>query len=163
MSKPMAKRQKLAPGQERSLTISLKSLRNPPLDIVLKSQSLLTSVLDLKTAVSTQSSIPIDKIRILHKKKPVGDAKVLKDLVSGEETTLEFSVMVIGGAGSVKMEGDVLLTAPVAQGPRGAEILNTDEFWDDLKGFLTQRLKDQGEGEKIYGLFRKAWEISGAS
>lgn len=163
MSKPMAKRQKLAPGQEPSLTISLKSLRNPPLDIVLKSQSLLTSVLDLKTAVSTQSSIPIDKIRILHKKKPVGDAKVLKDLVSGEETTLEFSVMVIGGAGSVKMEGDVLLTAPVAQGPRVAEILNTDEFWDDLKGFLTQRLKDQGEGEKIYGLFRKAWEISGAS
>lgn len=163
MPKPMAKRQKLAPGQERSLTISLKSLRNPPLDIVLKSQSPLTSVLELKTEVSSQSSIPVDKIRILHKKKPVGDAKVLKDLVGNEETSVEFSVMVMGGATSVKREENVQPTAPVAQGPVGTEVLGTDEFWDDLKGFLTQRLKDQGEGERVYGLFRKAWEASGAS
>jgi hypothetical protein len=163
MPKPMAKRQKLAPGQERSLTISLKSLRNPPLDIVLKSQSPLTSVLDLKTEVSSQSSIPVDKIRILHKKKPVGDAKVLKDLVGDEETSVEFSVMVMGGAASVKREENVQPTAPVAQGSVGTEVLGTGEFWDDLKGFLSQRLKDQGEGERVYGLFRKAWEASGAS
>jgi ubiquitin-like protein 4 len=162
MPKPMAKRQKLAPGQERSLTISLKSLRNPPLDIVLKSQSPLTSILDLKTEVSNQSSIPVDKIRILHKKKPVGDAKVIKDLVGDEETSVEFSVMVMGGAASAKREGDVQPTAPT-QGPGGTEVLGTGEFWDDLKGFLTQRLRDQGEGERVYGLFRKAWEASGAS
>src|SRR5277367_2719023 len=119
MPRPMAKRQKLAPGQERSLTISLKSLRNPPLDIVLKSQSPLTSVLDLKTEVSSQSSIPVDKIRILHKKKPVGDAKVLKDLVGDEETSMEFSVMVMGGAASVKREENMQPTAPVAQGSVG--------------------------------------------
>jgi ubiquitin-like protein 4 len=161
MPKPMAKRQKLAPGQERSLTISLKSLRNPPLDITLKSQSLLTSVLDLKTEVSSQSSIPVDKIRILYKKKPVGDAKVLKDIVGDEETNVEFSVMVMGGAASVT-KGNTLSTAPVTQGPSGTDILGTDDFWDDLKGFLTQRLKDQGEGERVYGLFKKAWNASGS-
>src|SRR5271155_4950581 len=116
MPRPMAKRQKLAPGQEQSLTISLKSIRNPPLDIILKSQSPLTSILDLKTEVSSQSSIPVDKIRILLKKKPVGDAKILKDLVGEEETSVEFSVMVIGGAASVKKEGNAVATAPMAQG-----------------------------------------------
>ena len=115
MPKPMAKRQKLAPGQERSLTISLKSLRNPPLEIVLKSQSHLTSILDLKTAVSSQSSIPVDKIRILHKKKPVGDAKVLKDLVGEEETSVEFAVMVMGGAVGLQKDADALPTSPVVQ------------------------------------------------
>ena len=163
MPRPMAKRRKLTPGQERSLTISLKSLRNPPLDIVLKSQSLLTSILDLKTEVSSQSSIPADKIRILHKKKPVGDAKVLKDLVSEEETSVEFSVMVMGGAASVKKEWGAVTATPVAPEPSGTEVLRTDEFWEDLKGFLTQRLKDQGQGEKVCGLFRKTWEVSGAS
>jgi ubiquitin-like protein 4 len=159
----MAKLQRLAPGQERSVTISLKSIRNPPLDIVLKSQSLLTSILDLKTEVSNQASIPVDKIKILHKKKPVGDAKVLKDLVGEQETSVEFSVMVMGGAASVKKDEDAMAAAPVAQGPSGTEVLGTGEFWEDLKGFLTQRLKDQGEGERVYGLFRKAWEASGAS
>jgi ubiquitin-like protein 4 len=159
----MAKRQKLAPGQERSLNITLKSLRNPPLDIVLKSQSPLTSILDLKTDVSSQASIPLDKIRILYKKKPVGDAKVLKDLVADDETSAEFSVMVIGGVASVKKEEDEAGVAPVAHGPSGTEVLGTNEFWEDLKGFLTQRLKDQGQGERVYGLFRKAWETSGSS
>jgi len=163
MPRPMAKRQKLAPGQERSLSISLKSIRNPPLDIILKSQSPLTSILDLKTEVSSQSSIPVDKIRILLKKKPVGDAKILKDLVGEEETSVEFSVMVIGGAASVKKEGNAVATAPMAQGLSGTEVLRMDDFWEDLKGFLTQRLKDQGEGERVCGLFRKAWEDSGAS
>lgn len=160
MPRPMAKRQKLAPGQERSLTISLKSVRNPPLDIVLKSQSPLTSILDLKTEVSSQASIPVEKIRILHKKKPVSDPKVLKDLVGEEESSVEFSVMVMGGAASVQKGEDVAAAAPVAQGPSGAELLSTWEFWDDLKGFLTQRLKDEAEGERLHGVFKKAWETS---
>lgn len=161
MPRPMTKRQKLAPGQERSLNISLKSLRNPPLDIVLKSQSPLTSILDLKTEVSSQASIPLGKIRILYKKKPVGDAKVLKDLVAEDEMSAEFSVMVMGGAAGIKRDEELAATA-VAQGPNGTEVLGTNEFWEDLKGFLTQRLQDQGEGERVFGLFRKAWETSSA-
>jgi len=160
MARPMAKRQKLAPGQERSLNISLKSLRNPPLDVLLRSLSPLTSILELKTEVSNQASIPIEKIRILYKKKPVGDAKVLKDLVGDDDTSVEFSVMVIGGAASTQRVNE---KATVAQGPSGTDVLSTEEFWQDLKGFLTQRLKDQVEGERVHGMFRTAWEGSNAT
>lgn len=36
-----------------------------------------------------------------------------------------------------------------------AEILKTDEFWTDLKGFLSQRLRDEKEGERLATLFRE--------
>jgi hypothetical protein len=160
MAKPMTKRQRLAPGQERSLTITLKSLRNPPLEIVLKSQSPLLSILDLKSEVSSQASIPVDKLRILHKKKPVGDSKVVKELVGEEDASVEFSIMVMGGAASVKKSDEEMVDAPVAQGPSGKEVLGTDEFWGDLKGFLVQRLRDEAEAEKLFGTFKTAWEKS---
>lgn len=157
MPRHMTKRQKLAPGQERSLTITLKSLRNPPLEIVLKSQSPLLSILDLKNEVSSQASIPVDKLRILHKKKPVGDSKVVKELVGEEDAGVEFSIMVMGGAASVKKTEDVV-DAPVAQGSSGPEVLETEEFWGDLKGFLIQRLRDEAEAEKLFGTFKEAWK-----
>ena len=150
----MTKRQKLAPGQERSLTVTLKSLRNPPIDIILRSQSLLTSVLDLKKSISTQASVPMDKIKILHKKKPVGDAKVLKDIIGDQDTSVEFSVIIMGGAASVKMD-DGISSAEI--GSSGAQLLETEEFWTDLKGFLAQRLKDQGDGERVFQVFKNAW------
>jgi hypothetical protein len=152
----MAKRQKLAPGQERSLKVSLKSLRNPPLDIVLKDRAPVTSVLDLKTEVSSQTSIPVDKIRLLYKKKPVGDAKVLKDLVEDEETSVEFTIMVMGGASAVKKEEE---HAPVAVGPSGADVVDSPEFWNDLKGFLVQRLRSEEEGKIVYDTFKAAWDV----
>ncbi|KAK5125431.1 hypothetical protein LTR85_000540 [Meristemomyces frigidus] len=37
-----------------------------------------------------------------------------------------------------------------------AEILKSDEFWADLKGFLSQRLRDEKEGEKLAQVFREA-------
>jgi hypothetical protein len=46
----------------------------------------------------------------------------------------------------------------VVVGPSGNELLQKDEFWSDLKGFLTQRLRDEREGERVHKLFRKAWE-----
>lgn len=106
----------------------------------------------------------MEKIRLLYKKKPVGDSKVLKDLVGDEEggDKIELTVMVMGGAASVvkRDEGkkDVFVDAPVAQGPSGQEVLNGDEFWVDLKGYLVQRLRDEGQGEKVFGLFKSAWE-----
>lgn len=157
MPKPLPKRQKLAPGAERSLTITLKSLRNPPLDITLRSQRPTTSILDLKTSITEQTNIPMDKLRVLYKKKPVPDSKVLKDLVGEEETKVEFSVMVLGGAAAVK-KGDEEVIPPVAQGISGVDSLGSEEFWADLRGFLVQRLRDEGEGEKVFGVFKKAWE-----
>jgi hypothetical protein len=159
MPRPMTKRQKLAPGQERSLTITLKSLRNPPLDIVLKAQSPLLSILEVKTEVSAQAKIPIEKIKILHKKKPVGDSKTLKDLVGEEDASVEFTIMVMGGAASISKDTEVP-AAPVAVGPSGEEVTGTEEFWADLKGFLTQRLRDEAEGEKLFGVFKNAWDSS---
>lgn len=50
--------------------------------------------------------------------------------------------------------------APVAQGPSGAEVLGSQEFWTDLKGFLLQRIRDEGESEKLVDVFRGAWESS---
>ena len=85
------------------------------------------------------------------------DSKILKDLVGEEETRLEFSVMVLGGAATVK-KGDEEVIPPVAQGVSGVETLTSEEFWGDLKGFLIQRLRDEEEGEKVFGVFRKAWE-----
>ena len=153
MPKPLVKKQKLAPGQERSITVSIKSLRNPPLDITLSSQLPNTSILDLKSVVSSQTSIPVEKIKMLHKKKPVADSKVLKNLVGDEDMKVEFSIMVMGGSASVK-EAEALVT----QGVGVADVLGTEEFWQDLKGYLSQRLRNEEHGEKLVEVFKKAWD-----
>ncbi|KAM0325416.1 hypothetical protein ACHAQA_007402 [Verticillium albo-atrum] len=154
-SKPSAP---LNPGQERSVTVVLKSLRNPPLDLKLTSQPLNTSVLDLKTSVAEKARIPVDKMRLLHRKKPVADSKVLKDLAGEDETTVEFAIMVIGGAAAVKpAEGEAGVS--VAGEATGAAALETEAFWADLKGFLMQRLKDEAEAEKL----AKSWQADWAS
>jgi hypothetical protein len=144
-----------APGSERSFIVSIKSLRNPPLDIKLTSQTVNTSVLDLKAAVAERTSIPTDKIKMLFKKKPVVDSKVLKDLVGESETTVEFSVMVLGGAAAAVKAPD---TADVAQGQSGSETVETAEFWDDLKGFLLQRIRDEKAAGELFNTFQGAWK-----
>lgn len=143
-----------------SLTITLKSLRNPPLDISLPPQDLTTSIHDLKSHVETASGIPASKLRILYKKKPVPDSKILKELLSDEDTAagvdaLEMGVMVLGGAASVRAP----VPAPEAAGVEGEKkAVETEEFWVDLRGFLLQRVKDEKEGGELYDMFRGAWE-----
>jgi len=102
----------------------------------------------------------------------VPDSKTLSDLADGAQA-LEFGVMILGGGGG----GAAVTTPPVeipqpvlpekeekvgvgavAQGPSGAEELRTEEFWGDLRGFLVQRLRDEGEGERWAGVFRGVWE-----
>jgi hypothetical protein len=159
MPKPMSRPSNLAPGQERSVAVTLKSLRNPPLDVKLTSQPLSTSILDLKSNVSKQARIPLDKIKVLHNKRPVQDSKILKDLVGEAETAIEFSVMVMGGAASILPDEDeVDHEAPLPIS--GAAALDTDEFWSDLNGFLMQRLKDQDKAEELSKLFKSSWEAS---
>ncbi|CAL3966866.1 hypothetical protein PZA11_003339 [Diplocarpon coronariae] len=159
MQRPMSKKIKLNPGTERPLSVNLKSLRNPPLDVTLASQTLSTSVLNLKETLSAQTSIPVSKIRLLFNKKPTPDSKVLKDFVGEEDDKVEFGVMVIGGAAALKRSGSEEVE-PKVQQPMGSgnEVLDTPEFWADLKGFLMQRLKDEKEGERIWGVFKDARE-----
>jgi len=164
MPQAMRKRQKLAPGQERSVTVRLRSLRNPPLDMTSSGQPLSTSIHDLKQTVSEKEGIASEKIKLLYKKKPCADSKTLKELLADGDTDAEFSVMVMGGSSS-SSAAEATETpapageseAPAAQGPSGEALLNTDEFWDDLKGFLTQRLKDENKSEQVFGVFRDAW------
>lgn len=168
MPKPMSKAVSLAPGQERSITVRIKSLRNPPLDIRLSSQPLNTSILDVKTSVSSETTIPVDKIKVLHKKKPVADSKVLKDLLGEDETSVEFSVMVLGGAAAAaaaaspapKNEADPAAAdaTSTAQGTSGEAVLQTDAFWTDLRGFLSQRIRDEKITEELFGKFLSSWE-----
>jgi len=161
MPHPLPKRQKLAPGQEHSLTVSLKSLRNPPLDITLSSLPPNTSILNLKEAIEDKESIPIDKVRILYKKRPVGDSKILKEIVDEEETKIELQVMVLGGVATVrKGEEEVIPSTSTAQGPNGNAVLQGEEFWGDLRGFLIQRLRNEDEAAKVFGTFKRAWESS---
>ena len=178
MAKPMSKPVVVAPGQEPSITVTLRSVRNPPLDIKLTSQLPMTSVHQIKSVVAEKTGIASAKIKLLHKKKPVADSKALKDLV--EESgppQVEFSVMVIGvgavagagaGAGVAGQEpaatsaeaGPGSETAAKEDEPTviGAAALDTAEFWTDLKSFLMLRLKDEATAERATALFQEAWK-----
>ncbi|KAF4984682.1 hypothetical protein FZEAL_198 [Fusarium zealandicum] len=160
MSKPMSKPNNSAPGSERSVTVALKSLRNPPLSIKLTSQPLDTSILDIKSNVEKQTRIPVAKTKLLHNKKPVPDSKVLKELLGDTDMSIEFTVMVLGGAAAIPPEEPQV--APEAA-PTGKDALETDEFWNDLQGFLMQRLKDESQAEELSGLFKTSWQSSQAS
>ncbi|KAL2000813.1 hypothetical protein VTN02DRAFT_2588 [Thermoascus thermophilus] len=189
---PMPKKVSTAqpPGASKSITIHLKSARNPVLQLTVDNAPLsTTTVEDLKDAVhqrvvadpQTGAKVPLDKIKILYKRKPVTGktvAEVLADepdaLAGGKE--VELGVMIMGGATVVSPEAAPAAAAaaaeeekkpeaeapPVqlkaAQGPSGEEVLKTDAFWDDLRGFLAQRIKDEAEATRLKELFKKAWE-----
>jgi hypothetical protein len=174
MPKTMTKSTKsAAPGNERNTTVHVKSLRNPPLDVRLPGLSpSTTSVLDIKTAVATQTGVPLDKLKLLWNKKPVPDSKVLRDVLGGPDVeipdTVEFSAMVMGGAAilvkpptagaaDVDMSGG---DSVVAQGVSGKPVMETDEFWSDLKGFLQQRIRDEKVAEEATMRFKNAWSSS---
>ncbi|EHK24460.1 uncharacterized protein TRIVIDRAFT_8634, partial [Trichoderma virens Gv29-8] len=170
MSKPTSR---LPPGQERSISITLKSLRNPPLDITLPALPLSTSVLDVKAAVNAQTRIPVDKMKLLLNKRPVADTKVLKELLAKEsDKAIDFSVMVIGGAAVIPpaekpaeeaMETDEPVPTAQADAATVEAELESDAFWADLSGFLQQRLKAQAQAEELSSLFRSSWQASRSS
>ena len=123
--------------------------------------------------------VDLSKVKILWNKKPIPSSKeTLGDVLeeaSIKKEGVELGVMILGGVnqtgtptagtpstaaaatGGDPMEGlekAASPSQPVAQGPAGKEVLETEEFWDDLKGFLEQRLKDEGEATRLTGLFR---------
>lgn len=114
----------------------------------------------------------MSKIKLLFNKKPTTDSRTLKDLLgdaAGTTKEIEFSVMVMGGGAPGKPAQSPAVSPaietpqpemPVAQGPSGAELLQSAAFWDDLRGFLQQRLKDEGEAARLASLFKSSWEKS---
>lgn len=70
-------------------------------------------------------------------------------------------------ANATPMEGvEKVSSSPVSvvaegSGPSGAEVLKQNEFWDDLQGFLEQRLRDEGEAGRLRKVFEGAWRADG--
>jgi hypothetical protein len=168
----------LAPGSSKSITVHLKSPRNPAIEFSLPNTALATtSVQDLKDSVRQRvidnqgNKVSLDKVKILYKRKPVTGktiAEVLADeagmLAGGKE--VEFGVMIMGGAQVAPSEGagaeqaESYTPPKPAVGPSGESVVATEAFWDDLQGFLEQRLKDYDEAKKLRGLFKEAWRSS---
>lgn len=156
-----------APQPAPGIIVTVKALRTtPPLDLSFPSQpAATTSVLDIKTLVSEATNVPADKLRLLHKKKPVSDTKVLAELTEDDDSGgVEFAVMFMGGAvpsapkmapGAEKSESSGV---SAAQARSGGAVVQSDEFWSDLRGFLVQRIKDEKAAAELFGVFRGAWE-----
>ena len=142
-----------------------------------------TSIQDLKEAVqartkttSGEGKVPLEKIKILWKRKPV-QGQTVEEALAGETGLLgggakaEFGVMILGGAVALSeeeerasastevptrpAEGDVEMEA-AAQGG----VLEQDAFWDELQGFLRTKVGDEKEAARLKVLFKGAWESS---
>ncbi|KAJ5566693.1 uncharacterized protein N7459_010075 [Penicillium hispanicum] len=176
---PKKVKQAQAPGSSRSISIHVKSVRNPPLEFSLPNAPLsTTSVQDLRDAVKERvidmqgNPVALDKIKILYRRKPVSSTgKTVAEILADEPDMLaggkavEFGVMIIGGAKVVDIsesqpeavEARDISPPKPAIGPSGAEVLQTEVFWDDLQGYLEQRLKDEQEAKRLRLLFKEAW------
>ena len=153
----MKKRKKVNPGQEHAVSVTLKSMRNPPLEITLPAQSITSTVADLKATVVEKTGAQIDKVRLLLKKRPCQDSKILKELVEENHDSIEFSVMIMGGLASLptkKEDSAVGSDAGPDTRTKGAAAVETEEFWADLKGFLMQRLGDEQEANSLASTFK---------
>ncbi|KAF9889291.1 hypothetical protein FE257_007399 [Aspergillus nanangensis] len=177
----MAKKVKssAAPGSSKSITVNLKSARNPSLEFRVPNAPLATtSVQDLKDAVQARvvdaqdGIVPLDKIKILYKRKPV-TGKTIAEILSDEPTMLtggkevEFGIMIMGGAKVVEQEASSTAATPAGEtvkpaavGPSGEDVLESEAFWNDLEGYLGQRVKDNAEAAKLRTLFKNAWMSS---
>jgi hypothetical protein len=152
--------------------------------VTLSSIPLDTSIHEIKTQYAQQAGLQQDKIKLLLNKKPAADLKTLKDLGVDGDVELSVMLMAGASSAAAtpraqspavvekipagdKMDVDEPATsAPESekaaaeavntpnQGDNAAEALKTEEFWDDLKGFLSQRLRDESEGERLAKLFR---------
>ena len=170
---------KTASNASSTITITLKPMKPTTPTLPLSSiDPAKTSVYDLKSSYASSTSIPAAKIKILYKKKPVTDSKLVSEIIGADSgAEVEFGVMVMGGATAgvaspsvespaespaavapSESEKGLAGTGAAAVGPSGKEVVATDEFWGDLKNFVLQRIKDEQEGERLVGVFKKAWE-----
>lgn len=58
-----------------------------------------------------------------------------------------------------KMDGiEKVSLPPPVQGPSGKEILETEEFWTDLQGYLEQRIKSETEAVRLVQKWKSNWK-----
>ncbi|KAK5741228.1 hypothetical protein LTR17_004168 [Elasticomyces elasticus] len=75
--------------------------------------------------------------------------------VGGGEDKMEIDSQ---APGSEKAQADAQEKAGDPKASGVDDMLQSEEFWADLKGFLTQRLRDEGEGAKLVEVFKAAYE-----
>ena len=145
--------------------VTLKSSRNPVMSLSLPGTDVGTTILQLKERVAKELNMEgTDKVRVLYRKKPAGDIKTIKDLVGEEGVAgeVELSIMVMGykeeSRGKEAEDTEMKdVEAPVVQGPSGNEVLNGEEFWSDLKGWLLQRIRDEEKAGEVFDKFKGSW------
>jgi ubiquitin-like protein 4 len=58
-----------------------------------------------------------------------------------------------------KMDGiEEVSSPPPVQGPSGKEILETEEFWTDIQGYLEQRIKSEAEAVRLVQKWKSNWK-----
>ncbi|BDD58915.1 hypothetical protein MPDQ_002312 [Monascus purpureus] len=181
-SMPRKTRQHVVPGSSKSITIQLRSTRNPTLELTVANAPLSTTNLDdLKETVRSRvvdgqgNKIAVEKIKLLYKRKPITGKKSVGDILADEPDMLiggkevEFGIMIIGAAGARVVEAEEE-TEEKQKGAEEAtkakeieglslsaeEVLKSEAFWEDLEGFLAQRIKDE-DAAKMRSLFETAW------
>ncbi|KAG9742742.1 hypothetical protein KCU59_g6843, partial [Aureobasidium melanogenum] len=168
----------------QAINVTLKPLKGSD-QLDLPSQSLNTTILDLKNQYAQKYSLDKTKIKLLMNKRPCTDLKTLKDVLPDPlPVKADFSVMLLAGASTplqastpapaspvVKADNSQKLppdSAPLSEHAQAeaealphahdtaTQMLQSDEFWADLKDFLVQRLRDENQGERLVRLFRSA-------
>ncbi|KAI9894842.1 MAG: hypothetical protein M1814_000062 [Vezdaea aestivalis] len=149
----------ITPGAERSINVTIKSLRPPVLAISLPSQPFSTTIGELKALAASKSSLTPAQLRLLLNKRPLSDSKTLRETLGTEDskTSIEFTAMIIGGGPSTP-EQESARKQKSGEGFADVDQLNTKEFWRDLRGFLLQRLKNERQADDLCGLFEDAFK-----
>ncbi|KAF2208763.1 hypothetical protein CERZMDRAFT_48744 [Cercospora zeae-maydis SCOH1-5] len=148
-------------AQAKTITATLKPMKAGE-TVTIPDVALDTTIFEIKSQYAAKISIPQDKIKVLLNKKPAADLKTLKDL--GVDNDVELSIMIMGGSGATPRAQSPAVSSPSAFAPPPKEadanstagILQTEEFWTDLQGFLSQRLRDEQEGGRLATVFREA-------
>lgn len=74
-----------------------------------------------------------------------------------------------GDVAATPMEGVQATTGQVGADPvqpgevSGSDVLQSQEFWSDLEGFLGQRIKSEEEAKKLRGIFESAWRSNSSA
>lgn len=178
------------PGLSKAITINLKSARNPALEFSIPNATLdSTTVSELKLAVQSRietkdengqsTKVPLDKIKVLYKRKPVQSRTIAEAL--GNDASpggqVEFGVMVLGGASVVATppedtskhsnataketgrdvkQHDIQDTSSTSKAPVN-DILSNVTFWNDMEAFLREKIHDDNEASKLRSIFEHAW------
>lgn len=130
---------------------------------------LSSTILTLKHSLSTETKIPIDKLKLLLKGKVLSDLKTLQELGAEPGSDVNVSVMVMGGATPVVSPGPATPAEEkkeeVEEDLLGEEVvikksvLKDEKFWGELAEFLKGRLGSTAEEkpEDILQVFKEAW------